>query len=354
MGEEEVQFWYYMVDGAQVGPVPAEDLQQLALQGIIHAETELWTEGLDQWIPATHVEGLLPAEAAPQAAPEAQPQPGRPQLVVGAAAQAAHPLAGEVVPQAPQVSPDQAAVAQPVAAQPVVAQPVAAQEPMGVQAVPAQAAPAAVAQPVGGVVGQPVGAPLATAVQPGMDYPPTGPKRASYGLLIGTFIGALVVGVCGVLFALQIEAQGPESASKAAMVGLISVGVAGMLLLFSSLLSYMYLYRAWKCLRFGSPRTTAGKAVGFMFIPLFNIYWFFVAFYGLAQDWNRITASHPNLQGAPRMNEGLFLTFIILSLAGGFGGLILWFIIYKQICDGVNFMAIQSFRQQRPAGMSFY
>jgi len=31
-------------------------------------------------------------------------------------------------------------------------------------------------------------------------------------------------------------------------------------------------------------RTTPGKAVGFLFIPLFNIYWIFVAIMGLADD----------------------------------------------------------------------
>ncbi len=127
-----------------------------------------------------------------------------------------------------------------------------------------------------------------------------------------------------------------------------------LLLLISSVLAYVYLYRAWNCLRFGGPRTTPGKAIGFLFIPFFNIYWIFVALYGLSQDWNRIMASHPNLQRAPRMGEGMFLTYLICSFVAPPVAIIFWFIVYKQMCDGINFMATQNLRQQQPAGMSFY
>ncbi len=324
-----------MADGQQIGPISGDDLQQLAINGIIHAESELWTEGLDQWIPATHVEGLLPAEPQTalteevpvQAVPvQAVPaQAGSPHLVVGAAAPAAHPLAGEIVPQAPQAG--QAVGVQPVGVQPVGVQPI------GVQ---------------------PVGMPMAGAVAPGMDYPPTGIKRASYGLLIGLWIGALVVGIVGLGLSASTASRGPDGESTSVMILFGSLGIAQILALMAGILTYIYLYRAWSCLRFGSPRTTAGKAIGFLFIPFFNIYWIFVAVYGLAQDWNRITTSHPNLQGAPRMSEGLFLTFLICSFVVFPVGIIFWFIVYKQICDGINFMATQNLRQQQPASMSFY
>jgi hypothetical protein len=41
---------------------------------------------------------------------------------------------------------------------------------------------------------------------------------------------------------------------------------------------YTTLYRAWKCLQPGGlARTTPGKAIGFLFIPFFNLYWIFQA-----------------------------------------------------------------------------
>lgn len=75
------------------------------------------------------------------------------------------------------------------------------------------------------------------------------------------------------------------------------------------------LYRAWKVLQPGGARTTPGKAVGFLFIPLFNLYWVFVALYGWAQDWNRIRATQSGFASIPPASEGFFLTTVILLVS---------------------------------------
>lgn len=46
------------------------------------------------------------------------------------------------------------------------------------------------------------------------------------------------------------------------------------------------LYRCWSILQGSTARTTPGKAIGFLFIPLFSLYWIFVAIRGLAKDVN--------------------------------------------------------------------
>lgn len=69
-------------EGNEQGPYSAEDLQGYYASGNINHETMVWTVGLEQWVPAGLVEGLLPAlpqvvELAPaQAAPVAAPIPG--------------------------------------------------------------------------------------------------------------------------------------------------------------------------------------------------------------------------------------------------------------------------------------
>jgi hypothetical protein len=45
-------------------------------------------------------------------------------------------------------------------------------------------------------------------------------------------------------------------------------------------------YRLWKLIPSDIARTTPGKAVGFLLIPFFNIYWVFVSYVGLSQDMN--------------------------------------------------------------------
>lgn len=80
--------------------------------------------------------------------------------------------------------------------------------------------------------------------------------------------------------------------------------VAGMVF------QYMLLHGLWRVVQDGRARTTPGKAVGFLFIPLFNLYWIFIAQYGLAQELNRIIDGER--APAPKANEGLALTFCIL------------------------------------------
>jgi hypothetical protein len=47
------------------------------------------------------------------------------------------------------------------------------------------------------------------------------------------------------------------------------------------------LYRAWVVIQDGRTFPSPGRAVGFLFIPFFNTYWFFIAVYGLARKLNR-------------------------------------------------------------------
>ena len=76
----------------------------------------------------------------------------------------------------------------------------------------------------------------------------------------------------------------------------------------------MILYRAWKAVQDDRVRTTPGKAVGFLFIPLFNFYWLFVAIGGYAGAFNTFAARHRI--PVPRLSPGLFYTNCILSLLG--------------------------------------
>ena len=77
-------------------------------------------------------------------------------------------------------------------------------------------------------------------------------------------------------------------------------------------ISHILLYRFWCVIQDGEARTTPGKAVGFCFIPFFNLYWIYVAIVGLAKDMNAYRTQW-NIEG-PRVSEGLALTWFVLSL----------------------------------------
>jgi hypothetical protein len=75
--------------------------------------------------------------------------------------------------------------------------------------------------------------------------------------------------------------------------------------------SLMLHYQVWKQIPPDIARTTPSKAVGFQFIPIFNLYWEFVAYWGLAIDMNE-TFRRRGIQY--QVSEGMGLTYCILFL----------------------------------------
>ncbi|MEO6811853.1 MAG: DUF4339 domain-containing protein [Isosphaeraceae bacterium] len=73
------------------------------------------------------------------------------------------------------------------------------------------------------------------------------------------------------------------------------------------------LYRCWDFLQDGPARTSPGRAVGFLFLPVFNFYWNFEAIGGLAADV-RADANRRQVS-AEWVSEGLALTYCVFYCA---------------------------------------
>jgi hypothetical protein len=156
-------------------------------------------------------------------------------------------------------------------------------------------------------------------------------KSASFGLWVGSFAGSFVL----FILALVILITGGEE--KAGLAGIIYlVGVIVMLL--SGVFFCINLYRAWACVQSGGVQVTPGKAIGFMFIPFFNLYWVFVAINGLPKDWNRVVSSYEDLKTAPKLSETTFLLYCIGMFFAPLA-LIMIFPMMSQLCKGINFFA---------------
>jgi len=91
---------------------------------------------------------------------------------------------------------------------------------------------------------------------------------------------------------------------------LLIVGIFGLIA--ASILGFMLLYQFWKVIQDGPARTTPLKAILFLFIPLFGIYWQFVAFWGLAQDMNAYLRQQ-NITG-PKLDENLPLIYCVINV----------------------------------------
>lgn len=95
---------------------------------------------------------------------------------------------------------------------------------------------------------------------------------------------------------------------------------------------YILLYRFWMLLQDGPARTTPGQAVGFLFIPFFNLYWMFVAFYGLAEDM----VSYCRQRSLPcEANPGLALVTCILVLVPlvNIAGVVMQMVLFGQFTN---------------------
>jgi len=307
-----VQWFYADAQQQQQGPVAFEQIQELAASGQIQPATLIWNESMPNWTAASQVQGIFNAGPPPVIS-----TPGNPYAAPGS--------------------------------------------------------------------GSPLGAPVA-----GGSYPIPPVKKVSYPLFLTTFIAGIVLYVVafGIFIASvaktasemeyrkdvstpletigdvkNLDAQREAAAQlraeqqaelimedfPMAAIGVATVGM--ILLLISAILGFICIYRAWCCLQPGGAQTTPGKAVGFLFIPFFQLYWIFVAYHGWSQDWTRIQASHGNLAGMPRVSPPLFLATLItgfciiipvLNLITILAYPILYLIMMAQMHKVVNAMATAS------------
>jgi hypothetical protein len=140
-------------------------------------------------------------------------------------------------------------------------------------------------------------------------------KRLFLGLIIGGFTGFLIcfgIGFAGIIAAaITGGSSGNEDAATAVAGGAFLIIMVGWLCaLVSGIAQFVIWYKAWASIQDGQARTSPGKAIAFLFIPFFNLYWMFQAIYGFAVDYNKYIVRHQ--KQVPPLPEGLYLTILIL------------------------------------------
>jgi hypothetical protein len=177
-------------------------------------------------------------------------------------------------------------------------------------------------------------------------------NRTSLGLLLGSLISGGILSFIGLgllITGLVLSESYSYSSNWGILAGfgvvIILIGIAGII--FGSVLFCIYLYRAWKMIQDGYARTSPGEAVGFLFIPFFSLYWNFQALWGWSKDYNSFIQRNA-ISNAPKMPEGLFLAWAIISAVSGIPYFILLTFIPLyviglistiKICKAVNFFA---------------
>ena len=94
-----------------------------------------------------------------------------------------------------------------------------------------------------------------------------------------------------------------------------------------------FLYKIWSSINDGQTKPTPGTAVGFLFIPLFSIYWIFVVWPGFASSYNAYLQRHRI--NAPPLSMALPLCSLLLGSVPVVG-LVLWCMTFAQMARAVN------------------
>lgn len=143
-------------------------------------------------------------------------------------------------------------------------------------------------------------------------------NKLSKGFYLGSLAGGLVIAIALVWIGVS---RGPSE-------GLAMIGIAWIPLLYVAVVMMVLFYKMWASIQDGHARTTPGKAIGFLFIPLFNLFWAFQAIWGFAKDYNSYVDRY-SLR-VPKLPEGLFLTYVILCFTA-------WIPIVGRVLVAINF-----------------
>ncbi len=200
----------------------------------------------------------------------------------------------------------------------------------------------------------------APANEPAGPYPSPEVGNGLFGMWVGLLLGGLALIVVGfLLVGILSRNASPDTGqelSTGEVTGVMIAGILGMLgylvMILSFIPFYITLFRSWKCLQPGGlARTSPGQAIGFLFIPFFNLYWMFQALRGLATDWNTTVETYPDLKAAPKLSGGVFLTCCIGMFIQPIG-IIMMFPVMAQMTKGVNFFAFRP-HQHAPGQVGF-
>ena len=142
--------------------------------------------------------------------------------------------------------------------------------------------------------------------------------------IIVILVGVLTIGL-GIVAAIVTLTNGRRGDEQimtilASMVGtllwFVILSVIPFLVL--SVMHLIEVYRMWNAIDDGQTRMTASKALGFLFIPFFSLYWIFQVWGGFPTDYNGYVNRH-NLQNkVPLLESPLYTAVPVLAILSGF------------------------------------
>jgi NADH:ubiquinone oxidoreductase subunit 6 (subunit J) len=124
-------------------------------------------------------------------------------------------------------------------------------------------------------------------------------------LYVGAVAGIWLFGVGGVVLAAALTPEGGAASDGAAVASMLPL-MAVVFFILAVVAAMVWLHSAWSSvpeqMRYmdSGKWITPGQAVGYCFIPFYNLYWFFMASIGLCEAINRTMVAQGKPPKAPK------------------------------------------------------
>ena len=166
------------------------------------------------------------------------------------------------------------------------------------------------------------GHPMASTVAASWNYPPEKPGNrlsSSYVTLtilgiIGSIVGIVLLGGGAAGWGMRSSYYYGGQNDVLVVIGGIVLFLAGISCLVGTILYLVWLYKAWKVASRRPEDPSPGQAVGFLFIPFFNLYWVFRAVPGLSAALHRnLRQTNPSWAGGTA-GHGIGIAAAVISV----------------------------------------
>jgi len=143
------------------------------------------------------------------------------------------------------------------------------------------------------------------AAEPAREMPES--KELSDTVYIYSVVCALVVAVAAMLLG---QHSMRERDMEFLIFGGTLIAMGAGLGIYSTVVRFVLYYKMWAAIGDGHARTSPGKAVGLLLVPVLNIFWALYMFVGFVTDYNSFTKRHSIPRR--RLSKGLFLQYALL------------------------------------------
>lgn len=141
-------------------------------------------------------------------------------------------------------------------------------------------------------------------------------KRLYIWLYAGPIVGGIVILILSVLIELSTTQTSGQVSPVISVFRVIGIILLLFWLIIHTIFYFLLIAKMWGAIQDGETEISVGKAIGFLFIPFFNIYWMFKVWGGYPSEYNAYIAR--NNLNVPELSSGVFITVPIVILLTSF------------------------------------